>query len=179
MASTPKSDVKNVKLGVCRVLFDGQDLGFTKGGVDVTVATETHEVQVDQYGQTPINEFIMGRTVTVKVPLAETTLENLAKIMPGAKLVADSSTNLARVDVPTGVGTSLLEFAKELTLHPINKADTDKADDFVVHRAATAGALDFAYKLEDERIFNCEFKGYPSEQGLLFSVGDPLATAGI
>ena len=171
------SDVKNVKLGVCRVLFDGQDLGYTKGGVDVSVATETHEVQVDQYGQTPINEYIMGRTVSVKVPLAETTLENLAKIMPGATLVTDSVSKTARVDVPTGVGTSLLDFAKTLTLHPINKSESDKSDDFVVHKAATAGALEFAYKLEDERIFNCEFKGYPGEDGKLFSVGDALAGA--
>lgn len=171
------NDVKNVKLGVCRVVYDGQDLGFTKGGVDVAVSTETHEVQVDQYGQTPINEFIMGRTVTVTVPLAETTLENLVKIMPGAKLVTNSSTKAARVDVPTGVGTSLVELAKPLILHPINKPDSDKSDDFTVHRAATAGALEFAYKLEDERIFNCEFKGYPDNNGKLFSVGDPLAGA--
>ncbi|EGT88588.1 hypothetical protein ABNIH1_18950, partial [Acinetobacter baumannii ABNIH1] len=34
------SDVKNVKLGVCKIMFDGVDLGFTKGGVDVTVSTE-------------------------------------------------------------------------------------------------------------------------------------------
>ncbi|EOD9812545.1 hypothetical protein ACJ8GG_003588, partial [Acinetobacter baumannii] len=67
------SDVKNVKLGVCKIMFDGVDLGFTKGGVDVTVSTETHKVQVDQFGQTPINEYILGRTVVVKAPLAETT----------------------------------------------------------------------------------------------------------
>lgn len=177
MATATNNKVENVKLGVCRVLFDGQDMGFTKGGVDVTVATETHEVQVDQYGQTPINEYVTGRTVTVKVPLAETTLENLAAIMPGATLVTSSTTNTARVDVPTAVGTSLIELAKELVLHPIAKPDTDKSEDFIVHKAATAGALDYSYKLEDERIFNCEFKGYPNEKGTLFSVGDPLATA--
>lgn len=176
MAATT-NDAKNVKLGVCKVLFDGQDLGFTKGGVDVTVATETHEVQVDQYGQTPINEYVMGRTVTVKVPLAETTLANLTKIMPGAKLVTDATANTARVDVPVAVGQSLLDYAKTLVLHPIAKPEADKSDDFTVHLAATAGGLDFAYKLEDERIFNCEFKGYPNPQGILFSVGDPLAVA--
>lgn len=169
------SDVKNVKLGVCRVLFDGQDLGYTKGGVDVSVTTETHEVQVDQYGQTPINEYIMGRMVSVKVPLAETTLENLVKIMPGAVLVTDSVTKVARVDVPTSIGKSLLDYAKELVLHPIEKPDSDKSEDFIVHRAATAGAMEYAFKLEDERLFNCEFKGYPNEDGLLYSVGDPLA----
>lgn len=176
MAATT-SDVKNVKLGVCRVLFDGQDLGFTKGGVSVTVATETHKVQIDQYGQTPINEFVMGRTVSVKVPLAETTLGNLTKIMPGATLISDGVSNTARVDIPTAIGTSLLDYAKTLTLHPIGKPDTDKSEDFTIHRAATAGALDFAYKLEDERIFNCEFNGYPNDKGILFSVGDPLAAA--
>lgn len=170
------NDVKNVKLGVCKVLFGGEDLGFTKGGVDVTVATETHEVQVDQYGQTPINEFIMGRTVSVKVPLAETTLELLAKVMPGATIVTDAGTKEIHVDVPTAVGTSLLDHAKELILHPINKHENDKTEDFVVHRAATAGALDFAYKVEDERIFNCEFKGYPNDKGVLFSVGGPSGT---
>lgn len=170
------SDVKNVKLGVCKVLFGGEDLGFTKGGVDVTVATETHEVQVDQFGQTPINEYIMGRTVSVKVPLAETTLELLAKIMPGATLVQHNGTSEYHVDVPTGVGTSLLDHAKKLVLRPISMAENDESEDFIVHRAATAGALDFAYKVEDERIFNCEFKGYPNEKGVLFTVGGPTGT---
>lgn len=119
----------------------------------------------------------MGRTVSVKVPLAETTLGNLTKIMPGATLISDAVSNTARVDVPVAVGQSLLDYAKTLILHPISKPESDKSDDFTVHLAATAGALDFAYKLEDERIFNCEFKGYPNSKGILFSVGDPLAGA--
>lgn len=81
------SDTKNVKLGVCKVFFDGVDLGYTQGGVEVTVTTETHKVNVDQFGKSTINESILGRTVMVKVPLAETTLRNMAKIMPGATLV--------------------------------------------------------------------------------------------
>lgn len=81
------SDTKNVKLGVCRVFFGGVDLGYTQGGVDVEVKTDTHEVVVDQFGKGPINEIIMGRTVTAKVPMAETTLDNLVRIMPGATLV--------------------------------------------------------------------------------------------
>lgn len=80
------SDTKNVKLGVCKVFYDGVDLGYTQGGVDVTVKTETHKVNVDQFGKTTINEVILSRDVTAKTPLAETTLENLVKIMPGAVL---------------------------------------------------------------------------------------------
>jgi len=83
------SSTDNVKLGVCNVLFDGVNLGYTKGGVEVEVATSTYEVTVDQFGETPIGELITGRTVTVTVPLAETTLENLVAIMPGAELISD------------------------------------------------------------------------------------------
>lgn len=277
------SDTKNVKLGVCRVLFNGSDLGYTKGGVEVEVKTDTHEVNVDQFGKTPINEYIMGRTCSVKAPLAETTLDNLVATMPGATMVSDgafatgtitvatqptngqtitvngqtvtfrtvasgpldvqiganasaTASNLAavlnnssvpaiatanytvagavvtvaydlrgtagnaftlatgtagasvamsgasltggvnatvnRVDVNTGVGIDLLSIAKELRLHPVNKADNDKSDDFVVPLAASSGALTFAYKLEDERVFNAEFKAYPDPvSNKLFYIG--------
>jgi hypothetical protein len=82
------SDTGNVKLGVCQVFFDGVDLGYTKGGVEVEMQTETKKVEVDQFGKSPIDEVIMGRMISVKVPMAETTLENLARIMPGATLVS-------------------------------------------------------------------------------------------
>lgn len=82
------SDTKNVQLGVCNVNFGGIDLGYTKGGVDVEVKTETKKVMVDQFGNSEINEFILSRSCTAKVPLAETTLRNLSRIMPGSVLTA-------------------------------------------------------------------------------------------
>lgn len=173
------SDTQNVKLGVCKVLYNGVDLGYTKGGVEVEVATSTHAVMVDQFGETEVNEYIMGRTVKVRCPLAETTLANLVAIMPGATLVTDAvDPTSMRVDVVNSVGTDLLSIAQALTLHPIALLDADVSEDFTVHKAATAGALQFAYKLDEERIFNCEFTGYPdiTASGKLFSIGDLTAT---
>ena len=284
------SNTENVKMGVCRVTFGGVDLGYTKGGVDVTVATESKPVMVDQFGNSPINEIITARTCKVKVPLAETTLENLARIMPGATLVgtgsayasdtvtfataapvsgdkvtvngvaftyktvpvsandmaipatftdaakafmaavnasidprvslltatiagavvtltaddAGSSANAVtvvsafttqancavatatltggadatkkKVVVPNAVGTSLLALAQLLNIHPIANADTDLSDDFSIPLAMTPGAMQFAYKLDQERIFDCEFVAYPdSGSGELFIVGDTSA----
>lgn len=288
------SDTRNVKLGVCKVYLGGIDLGYTKGGVEVSVTTETHKVQIDQFGITPINENIMGREVRVKCPLAETTLQNMVNIMPGASLVqaggaaatgtvtlpvsnaSDGNTVLIngktvtfkssgavaaalqvnigadvdatgtalaamlnastdpaialatyaysagsnlltvtykqrgtegnsfalavgtyasvtvsgatlsggtaptslRVDVTSGIGNDLLSIAKELRLHPVAKLETDKSDDFIIPLAATAGALTFAYKFDDERVFNTEFMGYPDPvTSKLFSVGDPTTVA--
>lgn len=173
-----ESNTQNVKLGVCRVTFGGTDLGFTKGGVEVSVETQTHEVTVDQMGDTPINEYITSRSCTVTVPLAETTLENLVKVMPGATLVTDTQENTKKyVTVPTATGQSLLKVAQVLILHPIANAENDKSDDFTVMRAATAGAMSYSYKLDDERIFSCEFKAYADEDGNLFKVGDTSAVA--
>lgn len=96
------SATENVKLGVCNVLFDGVDLGYTKGGVEVEVQTSTHEIMVDQQGQTPIGELVTGRTVTATVPLAETTLDNLVAIMPGSTLVSDGTKSTGTVTFATG-----------------------------------------------------------------------------
>jgi hypothetical protein len=96
------SNTENVKLGVCTATFDSADLGFTKGGVEVEVQTNTHEVTVDQMGETPIDEIITGRTVQVTIPMAETTLDNLARVMPGSTLVTDGSYASGTVTFSTG-----------------------------------------------------------------------------
>lgn len=274
------SATDNVKLGVCSVLFDGVNLGFTKGGVEVEVATMTHEVKVDQLGETPIGELLTGRTVSATVPLAETTLENLVRIMPGSTLVTDgvkgtgtvtfvtavpvagdrvtvgedvftfrvtptqegevkigvgagatglaatavnfaaainqanigytATSNLgvvtitakatgtgwnkaivanfttpanctvvalaggtnatfARVVVSTGININLSDIAKALILRP---RGTFGEDDFTIYKAATPGALTFAYSIDNERVYNTNFKGYALANGNLFAVGN-------
>jgi hypothetical protein len=73
-----------------------------------------------------------------------------------------------------------LNIAQELILRPIELDDPttpDKSEDFIVPLAATAGALNFAYKVDEERVFNTNFTAYPDENGKLFSYGDDTATA--
>jgi len=166
--------IENIKLGTCKVLLDGADMGLTIGGVDVQVESNTHETMVDQFGDTPVKSFIQGRTCKVTVNLAETTVANLATIMPGATLMSTGGT---RVDVTSAVGTDLFAQAGKLTLHPIALLDGDKSEDFELPKAATAGGLNFAYKKDDERVFTAEFIGFPDANGILFSYGDPAATA--
>lgn len=281
------SSTKNVKLGVCQVFYDGVDLGLTQGGVEFMVTTETYRVEVDQFGKTAINELIQGRKASAKVPMAETTLQNLMAIMPGSTLVTDganasatvtiatqptatttvtiggqafsfqagkpttayqvqiganlaesiqnfidtvnrsgiqaaiggikaslqsatvvkisaidpgtagnavtlaaangataSGANLtggvnetkARVEVSTGVGVDLLDIARSLRLHPVSKAAQDFSEDLVIYKAATPGALQFAYKVDAERVYNAEFEAYPDPvTGKLFALGNPWA----
>lgn len=177
------SSTSNIKLGVCKVFFDGVDLGYTQGGVEFTSASQTHKVEVDQFGKTTIKETIIGRTCGVKVPLAETTLTNLASLFPvnpnnaqyGAGLVGTSK---VRVGIDAGVGVDLLATAKVLVIHPFALLDSDFSDEIVIPLANTPGALTFAYKLEQERIFNVDYTGYPDPvSGMLFFAGNPFTDA--
>lgn len=171
-------DTKNIKLGVCRVSFGGVDLGYTKGGVDVSIVTDTHEVNVDQYGDAPVNEIITSRRVEVTVPLAETTLDNAISIMPGATLVTDKEdATKRRIEVPTCIGTSLIDIAQELVLHPVTNESWEREDDFVLYKSVTAGSVDFSYKHDEEKIYTVKFKGYTDDRGRLFAMGDITATA--
>lgn len=174
------SSTENIRMGTCKILYNGVDLGFTSGGVEVAVATTTHETKVDQFGDTVANEYIMGRTITITVPLVETTLDNMAAIIPGSELITSGSgpTLKKKVLVKSGTGISLLDLAQEMVLHPIAKPDNDTSEDLVIPLCATAGAMNFAYKYDAERVFNCEFKGYPdSATGVLFIYGDKTVTA--
>jgi hypothetical protein len=169
------SDVNNIQLGACNVTFGAQNLGLTKGGVEVTLATTSYKITVDQFGGTEVNEYITGRTASVKVPLAETSLDLLQIAFPGSVIVG---TTKKKLNGATGVGISLRALADSLVLHPKALAATDKSQDFTLPIASAKGDLTFMYKHDEERIYSVEFTGYPDlTTGLLFVIGDTSATA--
>jgi hypothetical protein len=272
------NDPKNIRLGPCRVRWGGKDIGLTKGGVDVELKTTTKQVQIDQFGNTPVDEYITGRELTVKTPFVESdidgiytmlsksvtnfiddgakatgsftftaqpaandtitvnghvftyvtvvgtgpggaladqiligstqavTMQNTATILSasadplvqqatygftgttvtvtyfksgtvgnsftlaksgttastsGAALSGGTNATHRRLEVMSGVGVSLLATAQELLLHPQNRNDNDYSEDFVVPICNTSGAFTFAYRLDQERVFNLSFTGYP------------------
>ncbi len=173
------SSVENVKLGACNVTFDSVNLGFTKGGTKVSFQTQKKSITVDQFGQTIMNDIIMGRTGTVSVPMAETDIVKLAKVIQGATIVTDATTSTKKkLLIPTAIGTSLIETAAVLTLHPTALASGSKNEDVTVPLAAPTGAMTFEYQFENERVYMVEFQMYPDPTtGLLFIIGDPTATA--
>lgn len=176
MAINPQ--VQNVKLGACTVKYGGVDLGLTKGGVEVTITTNTHEVKVDQFGDTVVNDYVMGRIGQVTVPMAETDLQKLQAVIPGATLVTDENdAEKKKLLIPTGAGLSLYELADELVLHPKANAADNKADDVVIPLAAPAGNIQFAFQVENERVYSITFTMYPDADGLLCIFGDPDAEA--
>jgi len=134
---------------------------------------------IDQFGETEVNEYIMGRSVVVRVPLAESDLTLLASVIPGSTLVTDGTDPLQRkLEIPTGAGVSLRDLADVLTLHPTNEPASNLEEDFVIPLACASGDISFAYRHDEERVFTVEFVGYADNtSGLLAVIGDPAATA--
>lgn len=157
--------VKNIKLGACRVSFGGVDLGYTKGGVQVEVSTETMKVTVDQLGNTTISELVQGRNITITAPLAESVLQNMVDLMPGSSLSTEDNSVL----ITSAQGINLIDVAKELILTPQDSSDYILA----IPKAATAGNFTMTYKSDDVRVFSVGFTAYPDDNGVLGKMTGP------
>lgn len=171
------TDFSTLEMGACNVSFKGTDLGLTKGGVEVEFATEVANVNADQFGDSVIDQYIKGRSIKVKVPMAERDLTKFAAVFPGSTLVTGTG-GAKKLVVDSAVGTSLRALAGTLILHPSAVLATDKSKDLVVPLAMSKGDMSFAFKHDDQRVYMLEFEGYTDlTNGDLFVLGDPATTA--
>lgn len=167
------TEYENLEMGACLVTFKEIDLGLTKGGVNVTFSTDITDITADQFGDTIIDTIIKGRKVVVKVPMAESDLTKLASTIPGSTLVGTTTKKLV---IKAAVGTSLRALAGPLVLHPKARAVGDLSKDVTINLAQAKGDFSYAYKHDEQRIYEVEFTGFVDlETDELFTLGDPAA----
>lgn len=148
-------NAKNIRLGPCRVIWGVEDLGFTKGGVEVSITSTQVSITSDQFGETPMDKYVTSRTVNVKVPLIETIPGKLDLILNGGDGTAELAT------VQTVAGLSMRNASQSLVLHPISKADDDYSEDFVVIRAGVIPNIEATYDSDNERVWSVTFTSFP------------------
>lgn len=146
------SDVTNVKMGVCSATF-GSDLGHTKGGVVVIYTPDIHDTTVDKYGSTVVEKYVVGESLIARVPLAESTLANLAIAIPAG----DDAAIATKLTLGRDAGFKLSDEAAELVLHPIANAANDLSEDVVLYSAVANEAVELAFKVDGEKIFEVTF----------------------
>lgn len=167
---------QNIKLGPCKVTWDVEGtpvvLETTKGGVTLKYTESTKTVTVDQYGDTPVDELVIGRQAEINVPFAESDLTKLSKLIPGATLVTNGTDpSKKRVDILANNVISLFDAAKKLKLEPLSSKATPN-DAVILYKAGPRVELDLKYSYDGELIYNVTFKGYPDTDGKLISFGD-------
>lgn len=158
--------IDNLELGPCIVEFGTSgslvDLGFTKGGVTMTITTDVADVTTDQYGTVIMKQILVGRNVQVVCPFAETDLTKLSSFVPLTSVVVSGAFQKTIINTP--VGADLVASASQilkLTKSIGSATSTDPNDAFKFFKAAATGAVEVNFSIEDQRVWNVTFQVYP------------------
>lgn len=157
-------DIQKLELGPALIEMgdDLVDMGFTKGGVVMTIETETAPVMTDQFGNVVMKDIIVGRNVTFTIPFAETDLTKLSTFIPLASVSVSGA--FERVDLNTPIGSDLLASGSQLmriTKTIGGVASTNLNDRFTFFNVATKGAVEVNFSIEDQRVWEVEAQAYP------------------
>jgi len=164
------NDVNNLELGPTENFFGTAGgeltLGFTSGGTTINVEDDRTDLVADQLGTSPADQAITGRGATVEMELAETTLENLLIVLPGARLVVDSGDpTKKKLVLRNPVGTQMVKdgFAKSLLIKKFvgGAASSDPQDFIRFFLAAPTGALSLPFNVADQRTYAVTFQCFP------------------
>lgn len=169
------ADATKIQLGVCTVTYKGVDLGHTIGGVVVTYSPEFHETQVDKYGKSNVEKFLVGEKLSAKVSLAEYTIANLLNAINQGVAAADDAVTMGSI-----AGKKASANAGLLVLHPQNAAANDtRAYDVSIYKAVVTNELAIEHKNDGERVLPVEFDGLVDENrsdgNFLGFIGDSIS----
>ncbi len=168
---------ENIRLGPCSVTFGSLEIERTQGGVELTIEPLLKAIKVDQFGQSDYDDRIVGWNVRVKVPLLETDYDTIKGALVYLGEIGTTQTKLA----DRALGTSMRELADVLTIHPLENAADNLADDVTLYLAAPVNQVTLGYNFENERVLEVEFKAYPKEDAdptepdAFFCIGNPAA----
>lgn len=152
------ADITQVQVGVCSVLYNGIDLGHTKGGVEVSYEPTHKDVSVDKYGETVVEKYLTGEKFTAKVPLAEFTIANLRNAMPQATFAGAAN---SRITLGASAGQAAKVDSYQLVLHPINQGT--RRHDIVMHKAYVASQITLNHKVDEEKVIEVVFEALLDE----------------
>ena len=90
-----KRMAKDIQVGVCDVLFTPEGtstpiaLGLSKGGMAIKYEPKYYELTCDQTGGMPLDDVLIGETITVEGDILDVSAKKIAELMPTASVVGD------------------------------------------------------------------------------------------
>lgn len=168
----------NVSMGAATISLGGVDVGHTWGGAIVTIDRKFVDLNVDFYGTMPVDRVLTGQGLEVEVTLAEPVAHQIANVFPEATDFIGSLHEKIAIGSP--IGTKLSTYAKQLILHPVDRALTDLTQDLVIYNAVAGDPIVLNYQFDKQRLFKMKFYGLVSEaHGTGFRLGqigqDPVS----
>jgi hypothetical protein len=121
------------------------DLGGTLSNVVVKTEFSKGEIKADQFGDSVLDRRVSGLMLSVTTEIAEVQLkDNWKVVLPHAKLVDGGGGNKS-IYLQSMVGDSDLANAKQLLLHPLSKADSDKSGDLLIYKACAVAVTEIPF----------------------------------
>lgn len=148
--------------GPCQILVNGVDLGHTLDGIEFEVDRRFSPVNVDKYGDTPIDLILKGTTVTIKMKLAQQNWRQLDEAMPETSSF-DGAGIKDRVDLGGDTGYSLRSTAKQLVIHPLKNLGVFE-DDITIYRAVSSEPITLPYKIDEQQVVEVTWTALVSEE---------------
>ena len=167
----------NYELGPCQiktsVASSMTDLGKTEGGVTLNISNTFQALHTDQDGETPVDEWITGTTVTVTGAIADINHSALAKVLNTS---VQTSASKSRVDVKPNAGYSLMTNGTKIQLIPYESGSPTTSSNKIITiwKGGFRAALAMGYNRTDQRVINFEIGGYPSasQSSAIVTFGD-------
>lgn len=144
-------NLRNVRLGQCVITYNSVDLGYTNGGVEVTIKNDAQEVMIDEYGTAPVKSYHKGTRIEVKAKLSEYAYTTLVQVLNGAVLNEGNTVDEVTIGQKGGIALS----GALLKLHPSQVTGT--AQDVEIYKAVVIGESKLPFKLEGETTYEVTF----------------------
>lgn len=167
--------ISDIKVRGMDVTWNGQDLGSTSGGVEVSIEVQSTDIITDQNGTSPVDAIQTGVSVTLSLTLIELNTANYNQMIatPTGGSVAGSDATVYGHGSSKNF-TSMLAMAQTLRLRP--SGNTTEAEDITFWKAVPiVDSLTFAPDSANSmavsfRIFKDSSKPAAVD---LYAVGDP------
>ncbi|MFH1558017.1 MAG: hypothetical protein ABII76_24700 [Pseudomonadota bacterium] len=162
-----------MELGASRLVFNTVDLGHTSGGVQIGWEQTKREVKADQYGDSLLDEIVVGEGATIKCSLREHGVANLQVIFPLARTNGSSYVYLGEIP-----GTKLGDDAAELIIRPYASGSATTKD-FTFYKAVVSEVGEMSRDNEGHAEWDVTFRAYldtsRSEGDMLCKIATPNA----
>lgn len=172
----------NIEFGPCQVTFNAVDLGYFKGGVVFKYDVGWLDIESEQSSML-IDSKVTTERAVLTVPMMETDLTTLSKVMATGTYVLDGGGSKKKIDVGGTQPSSSVFY--QVIVTPLSDGsgtlDTDANHKVTIYKAVPKIQYSKSYDRSGERVIPVEFhalKDATKDAGKqLFLLGDSTATA--
>lgn len=157
------ADISKAEItGPVSITYKGIVLGHVIDGVELTAERELQEVNVDQYGHTPIDFVLSGNHLKLKFKLAQTEFDQWNAAIPETSSY-DGAGAKDRNDFGADAGYSLRQDAGPMIVHPLKNGATDLSDDVTIYLAVQTDNVVMPLQIDNQKVLEVTFDALVSE----------------